>query len=415
MWISWLILISVLTLFPWVLARAMGISLDETGESSFASAMGLPRNGIGGFSYYLIFLMWGYFYSMSRVVNSFEKQFKPFQYIPEVEEAVLVGMLKALRERNSSEPKDKAFGLYGVLQALKVAPQNGTKVDSTKPLGELYYELFRDFLLWNPRLICLLLDVGPPIPHAPSWVPDWSTLRERSWIKHDVVYESVTSNIRAPRVDICGHELTVQGNIIGAASFVTNPFIKFDSDNLDLHHNKTRQDLVAAISQFSAWLEVISRNVPVSPVYESLSKAILDALYGRVSSFERADGPIFNKWRRILSQWDVRGNEASTNGLLDRLTDDRLAMEFTVKICNTLFDKRGLFFSIDGHIGSGPLNMLVSDKIALLNGVARPLVLREDAQRPGLYRVIGPAFVCGFTDFNNKAYQEQDWGSITLI
>jgi hypothetical protein len=143
---------------------------------------------------------------------------------------------------------------------------------------------------------------------------------------------------------------------------------------------------------------------PAPGRYESLHKAILDALYGRVSSFDRADGPIFNKWRRILSQWDVRGNEASTNGLLDRLADDPLGMEFTVKICNTLFEKSGLFFSIDGHIGSGPLNMLVSDKIALLNGGSRPLTVGEDAQRTGLYRVIGPAFVCGFTDLNNKAH-----------
>lgn len=397
--ISSLVLIPVLTLFPWVLAHALDIPLDETGM----------------FSFYVKFLMVSYAYFMSYAVISFHRIFRPFRHIPEVEEAVLVGMLKALRERNCSEPKDKAFGLYGVLQALKVAPQRATKVDSTKPLGEVYYDLFRDLLLWNPGLICLLLDVGPPIPHAPSWVPDWSTLRERSWIKHDVVYEYVTSNTSAPRVDICGRELTVQGNILGAASFVTGPFIRLDCDKLDINHNKTRQDLIAAISQLSGWLGAISRDVPVSPVYESLPKAILDALYGRVSSFDGADGPIFNKWRRILLQWDIRGNEASTNGLLDRLADDPLAMEFTIKICNTLFEKRGLFFSIDGHIGSGPQNMLVSDKIALLNGVSRPLILREDAQRPGLYRVIGPAFVCGFTDLNNNAYQEQDWDSFTLI
>lgn len=398
--ISSLILIPLLTLFPWVLARAMGITLNIREEV---------------FSYYVKFLMVLYCYFMSHMFWLIQKCFKPFKHVPEVEEAVLVGMLKALRERNSSEPKDKAFGLYGVLQALKVEPQRGTKVDSTKPLGEVYYDLFRDLLLWNPRLICLLLDVGPPIPHAPSWVPDWSTLRERSWIKHDIVYESVTNKTSAPRVDICGHELTVQGNILGAASFVTDPFMRLDCDKLDINHNETRQDLIAAISQLSVWLGVISRDVPVSPVYESLPKAILDALYGRVSSFDRADGPNFNKWRRILSQWDIRDDEASTNGLLDRLAADPLAMEFTVKICNTLFEKRVLFFSIDGHIGSGPLNMLVSDKIALLNGVSRPLILREDAQRPGLYRVIGPAFVCGFTDLDNKAHQEQDWGSIILI
>lgn len=397
--VSSLVLIPVLTLFPWLLACALGIPLDGTGV----------------FSLYVKFLMVAYSCSMIFAVISFQRDFKPFKNLPEVEEAVLVGMLKALRERNSYEPKDKAFGLYGVLQALEVAPQKGTKVDSNRPLGEVYYDLFRDLLLWNPRLICLLLDVGPPIPHAPSWVPDWSTLRERSWIKYDIVYESVTSSASAPRVDICGHELTVQGNILGAASFVTGPFIRLDSDKLDIGRNETRQDVLAAITQLSGWLCAISRDVPVSPAYESLPKAILNALYGRVSTFDGAEGPILNKWRRILSEWDVRGNEASTNGLFDRLADDPLAMEFTVKICNTLFEKRGLFFSIDGHIGSGPLNMLVSDKIALLNGVSRPLILREDAQRPGLYRVIGPAFVCGFTDLDNRAHQERDWDSFTLF
>lgn len=403
MWISSLVLITILTLFPWVLARAMEDPLRRTwGYSSYVD-------------FYVEFLMVLYFCCVIGVVMSIWKTFKPSKHIPETEEALLVGMLKALRERKSFEPKDRVFGLYGVLQALEVTPHKETKVDSTKTLGEVYWELFRDLLLWNPRLLCLLVDVGPTIPHAPSWVPDWSTLRERSWIKHDIVYGSVKSNASAPRVDISGRALTVQGNILGAATFVTGPFIKLDCGKRDINHHETRRNLAAAISKLSGWLAAIRRDVPVSPVYESLPKAILDALYGQVSSFDRADGPIFNKWRGILSQRQPRVNEASTDDLLDRLADDRLALEFTVKICNTLCEKRGLFFSIDGHIGSGPLNMLVSDKIVLVNGVPRPLILREDAQRPGMYRVIGPAFVCGFTELNNEAHQAQDWGSFTLI
>lgn len=380
--------------FLWQLARAMDIPFEFS---------------------YGIFLSVLYYFFVGFLLSLVDDHFQPLEHVPVVEEALLVGMLKALRERNSSAPKDKAFGLEGVLQALNVAPDEATKVDSVKSLGQVYYELFRDLLLWNPRLICLILDVGPQIPHAPSWVPDWSTLHQRSWIKHDIIYESVTSNTGAPEVEICGGQLLVQGTILGAASYVTGPFNRLDGDNLETNHNETRQDLAAAISQFSGWLEVISRDVPVSPIYESLPKAILDALYGRLSSFDRANEPDYNKWRRTLSQWDVRGNEAPTNDLFDRVADDPSALEFTVKICNTLFQKRGLFFSLDGHIGSGPPNTLVGDKIAVLNGVSRPLILREDAQRLGLHRVIGPAFVCGFTDFNNEVHQGQDWSSLTLI
>jgi hypothetical protein len=216
-------------------------------------------------------------------------------------------------------------------------------------------------------------------------------------------------------VDVRGHELTVQGTILGVASFLTGPFNRLDRDNLDTNHPETRQNLSAAISQFSGWLGAIGRDVPVSPVYESLPKAILDALYGRVSSFDSADGPSFNKWRRILSNWDARGNRASTDNLFDRVAGDPSVLEFTVKIRNTLCQRRGLFFSIDGHIGSGPEHMLISDKIVLVNGVSAPLVLRQYAQRPVLYRVVGPAFVCGFTDLNNEAQQEQDWSSFTLV
>lgn len=372
LWISWIICILGLVILPWVLASVVATKVTKINtDRLIAAGVTLTVLSFGGITL------------CTHVISVY---FNILNQLPEVEEAVLVGMLKALRERNASVPKDKAFALHGVLQALKIVPRKVSKVESTKSLGQVYYELFRDLLLWNPRLVCLLLDVGPPIPDTPSWVPDWSTHRERSWIENEMVYDAVTSNIDAPRVKIRGQKLIVQGTILGAASFVTGPFDRLDSDNLDTNRRETRRRLASAIAQLSGWLKEISRDVPVSPVYESLPKAILDALYGRVSSFDSPDGPSFNRWRRILCHWDVRGSRRSRDkSLLDRVIADPSALEFTVRICNILSRRRGLFFSTNGHIGSGPPRMLVSDKVALVNGVLSPLILREFEERPGVY------------------------------
>lgn len=406
---SWYSVILVSSLVPVI----MGLLVILASLTTFVSGLELPeaKHPVIGFAAGVQLLCVFYMaFAFQMVVRSF----KPYEQLPEVEDAVLVGMMKALRERNSSMPKDRAFALYGVLQALKVVSHEGLKVESANSLGQVYYELFRDLMLWNPRLICLLLDVGPPIPHAPSWVPDWSTLRERSWIKHDVIYETVTSNAKSPRIKIDGHELTVEATILGAASFVTDPFSQIDIENADNLLQEMTPNLAAALSQFSGWLGAISRDIPVSPTYESPPKAIMDVLSGRVNSFDNANAHSFNQWRRIISEWNLRVNENSIDDLATRVAGDPSALGFTVKTCKRLSQRRGLFSSIDGHIGSGPPNMLLGDKIALLSGVSRPLVLREHPQRPEVYNVIGPAFVCGYTDWE-KAHQAQVWDSLVLV
>jgi hypothetical protein len=398
--LSSLLLVLGLIVCPWVLA----INLVTRFVQEFAATVIAWSMLMFGLSMFLV-LSFAFLFS----------HIKPVSRLSEVEEAVLIGMLKALRERNSSVPKDKAFALYGVLQALNVVLHDGPKFEYAIPLGRVYYNLFRELLLWNARLICLLLDVGLPIPDAPSWVPDWSTLHEHSWIEHGTVYDCVTSNTDAPRIEVSGETLTVQGKLLGTPSFTTGLFKRLDSDNLDTTQKETRQDLSVAISQLSGWLGAIIRDSPVSSTYQSLPKAILDALHGRVSDFDSADGPIFNKWLRMIYPRNFSDRGASMDDLPDRVAGDPSMLEFTVKMCNNLYQRRILFFSTDGHIGSGPPHMLLSDKIVLLNGVPGPMILREHTERPGLYQVIGPAFICGFTQLSDEAQQEQNWGSFTLI
>ncbi len=71
-------------------------------------------------------------------------------------EAPITAILRALRERGATDPKDKAFAIHGVLRTLGVAPPDATY---SKSVGSVYHELFLALLRWQPNLINLLADV----------------------------------------------------------------------------------------------------------------------------------------------------------------------------------------------------------------------------------------------------------------
>ncbi|KIM96982.1 hypothetical protein OIDMADRAFT_183035 [Oidiodendron maius Zn] len=156
-------------------------------------------------------------------------------------------IIQAIRERKSSEPRDHAYGTYGVLRRLGATL---TKPDYSKPVGQVYFEFFLDLLRWDPTTIRLLLDTGwNQLPDTPSWVPDWndgSLLR----LKHeDVYYRGKTSETKpspqlggmknvyprpiinpdyVPKVSVQDNKLTVTAQWVEIVQWVSGPFGSID-------------------------------------------------------------------------------------------------------------------------------------------------------------------------------------------
>ncbi|PMD48136.1 hypothetical protein L207DRAFT_446926, partial [Hyaloscypha variabilis F] len=156
-------------------------------------------------------------------------------------------IIQAIRERKSSEPRDHAYGTYGVLRRLGATL---TKPEYSKPVGQVYFEFFLDLLRWDPTTIRLLLDTGwNQLPDTPSWVPNWndgSLLR----LKHeDVYYRGKTSETKpgpqlggmkcvyprpminpdyVPKVSVKDNKLTVTAQWVEIVQWVSGPFGSID-------------------------------------------------------------------------------------------------------------------------------------------------------------------------------------------
>lgn len=100
------------------------------------------------------------------------------------------GLLQALRTRQVANPKDKAYSMYGVLQALgaQLTPPNYSRLDTT-----IFEDFFVDLIQWRSAMFGLLIDAGTcrreeQGDHAPTWVPNWQGRVQLSWIPDDELY-----------------------------------------------------------------------------------------------------------------------------------------------------------------------------------------------------------------------------------
>jgi hypothetical protein len=88
----------------------------------------------------------------------------------------MVSLLNMNRKRNATEPRDKAYALYGVLRSLEVGLE---RPDHLKPIEDVYTEFTLDVMGWimSPYL---LIEAGEStLENSPSWIPDWrNTLQQ---------------------------------------------------------------------------------------------------------------------------------------------------------------------------------------------------------------------------------------------
>ncbi|KAF6810774.1 heterokaryon incompatibility protein [Colletotrichum sojae] len=295
----------------------------------------------------------------------------------------LAGLVRALRERRATVAKDEAFALHGVLHGLNITH---TKANYDMSLGEVYHRLFLDLLRFKPATINLLVDVGPAsLPGVPSWVPDWSAIQDRPWLKAESVY---------------GHLDLYYGNL-------PEPQMKIEDAMLGLW------SVLKCTVNFCA--------PSPSPIDEDAS--LQETLQTRVPDAQQAHISALCRCLEVASREtdDRQRSGGISRGALERLRrEDPEILGLAAECHRRIVDSNGrLFVSRSGLVGFGPPRTAEGDTIALLRGVAVPMVLRRagGAGEGDRYTVVGPAYVSGLMDLTefNMSVHGADWTAVYLV
>ncbi|KAI0024385.1 heterokaryon incompatibility protein-domain-containing protein [Xylariomycetidae sp. FL0641] len=383
----------------------------------------------------------------------------------------LQGVIRALRQRETQDPKDRVFATHAVLARLGFNP---ARPDYSKSLAFVYQAHFEALLRWDPGLINLIIDVnGFPPAGAPSWVPDWSTAAEKNWIGPPRPYDKdvrLASKCISPAIAIEDGKLTMRGQYLAICQYSTGSFPNFEFEDeerrrLSSNPREARRLAVVAMT-FAKFLRHAESRLPKIPVYQErmdllellLIKLLrmdyssaevpqfIDASESSRGNMRRALdtllSPSLIRGSKILGTWYSRvwaipaavldrfeeaapsddGNDDLTeNVFLDEAPDtvDNLAVrEVTAVFSNLLAGRRGLFITEEGHWGSGPEAMRKDDFICWLPNVSVPMVLRpllqaeEAAETSCHFTVVGPALIYGFETLDK--FDEARLESFTL-
>jgi hypothetical protein len=366
------------------------------------------------------------------------------------------GVIYALRERQTTEAKDRSYAAYAVLSRLGVklvAP------DYSKHLGLVYKEHFEQLILWNPGMLNLIIDVnGQQLAGAPSWVPNWATAAKTSWIGSPEAYDMTklnsSSHLMPQPQDM---KLCVVGQEIGIVAYSSGGFTTFGAE-LELEWSqweRSRQsDLMVVALKFADWVRYIKSHVSTIPRYEltipQLVSRVLSLHYleNEAARFIRRPKPIiglgegqetialkgekFDTWYRSVSTVPTRPLKRAMR-LIPRDVDEVLfgqifrsrdmdcrynnvIRQLTTKLSNMLAGKRNIFVTTSGLVGSGCEKMQPTDSIYWIEGVSVPLALRpasSSTESSVHFTVVGPVYVYG--SMSEEIRDENQLVSITLV
>lgn len=366
------------------------------------------------------------------------------------ETQVLSAIHIALRERACTDPRDRSFALFGILQSLGVAtPQP----DVQGTVGETYRLFLQTLLAWQPSSLAMVIDAGCPTKDGPSWVPNFMFPSPSIWLTARYTIGSRTSatwRYVRPSSAVHDNELRLPGDFKGAVTNITRltPFTQRDGEE------RLKSSLSRILCLFLNIQKKVSREIPndvlVSSIFAVLrgltpqrgpthTEVSYDASeYGssrtKSEPLPRWKGPYdfaqqkedfktfchlydlllsFLKPTVCEDSGRVIPPESDIETAFNTLKSNAACYKCFVKTVNILVaEKRCVFVLDSGFIGSGPRDMKIGDDVFLLAGVPVPMVLRKDKGKKS-FTVRGAALVHGFMHgerFNSKKLEQ-----ITLV
>ncbi|KAK1830990.1 heterokaryon incompatibility protein-domain-containing protein [Podospora conica] len=366
----------------------------------------------------------------------------------------LAAILHALRERGATNPRDRSFALHGVLSRLEGFRL--TSVDYSLSCTRIYQALVADLIRWRPDMTNLLLDAGwsrtgmvEEDDPAPSWVPDWDIVSKKQSIRQnpglfapDRYYrpheQSFATDGWPIRAEVDGDRLRVAGVWVGRVGFSTGKFFYMAGVTDLVTSAEDRRAKVQTMAAdpllakqtvvLAVWVLYCRRNATLA--YESVPDAMNTVLRGpalSTSGRQRAAeerNSFYTVYQALIAvEPEVLDRAAAGEAdeaqmrvreLFEESENNQRLLNLALRYVNDyLAERRALFVTDRGHIGTGATDARVGDRLALIAGVSVPMVLREKHRGGGEYVVVGPAFVPGFMESGDVGMMSTEM--ITLV
>lgn len=346
-----------------------------------------------------------------------------------------------IRLNQSSDPKDKVYGLLGILDYLEV--HGLPSVDYTSSVQRLYHDMTRT-ILQNDQALHILYMIGlrPTVSGLPTWVPDYSNTAFIRFI--DIGGNTASAHSSADfTLAILDRSLSVSGVMIddvdlqaSSTSVCTADFRQGFAARSDL---STIDERYAAVTQLiqtlRSWI-AISRMMenyptgeePSTAFYNIMTQSLLPGSQSwSIQSSPKPKEDVFQKWLSIMTA-DLSQDPTQFHSDFDNIKSDpnsvaivkdyirlfgcsdnprdwtaELQIRLLLRACDQALStlqhdvsilsyQRTFFTTRDGYMGVGPRSARPTDRIALIAGLQLPFIVRKAGQN---YNLIGPAYIYG--------------------
>lgn len=324
----------------------------------------------------------------------------------------LVRLLNQTRPRQATQPADKVFALYGMLQELQIPLEH---MGSSNSVGEVFHKFTCAIINYLESLDLLMEASEPWIPGTPSWVPDWNRRHRRVCSVSGNASRNSSPNYKF-RGDANG-VLEVSGAIVDTVDFRTDQLQHPErgtssSENLSrhvkvsLHNIWILKRLIAHIRKTSALRQnIVHCNALFNVVHSEL---------GLSASEQEKARPDFHAWYSILNteHSDCTSLCPPDIATLLSLSSDAAMPKYHRERCASIAGRKVFITTSSGLIGAGPLFTHAGDVVALISGLSTPMILRRKGE---FFRVVGTAFIDGMMSGENWPNDRSTLETLVLI
>ena len=299
----------------------------------------------------------------------------------------LTALLREMREREATDPRDKVYGLLGIAIGKS---ESKLRPDYTKEWPEVYTDMTNSLLAHDKKLSILkLVEVKARMEtRIPSWVPDLRSYDQLNFAYHPLViirpedvYHSAGNTFIISRSVGDAKLLALRGLYVGSITSISEP-----AGNLI-----GNVALGARVLDGGEWFQ-FAQGCAKNGLYPPTGEPLVDAFARlRIGDTFRRIGP---ESRRRLKP----GEYPSPGSLSYSETGDRILRSDRDDIGTLILSKttrRRLFITDSGHMGLTHRSNKVGDKVYVLLGGEMPFVLRPKGSN-FLFR--GEAYVHGIMD-----------------
>ena len=300
----------------------------------------------------------------------------------------LLELLRTLRNRQATDPRDKVFAALTMARDTK---PGDIPTDYNLDVSQVYISTVK-FHLEQKRNLDIFGCVGEAILNGlPSWTPDWSQWNPETpsplpkELKNDQgrrplysasagLGEKLPDN--QPFATIDGKRLILKG-------------VRFDSIASLSSHGEDRIDDWSVLKEWSSFVKEPLRNY--QPTKETMATAFWRTM---TADFVRADGQVICRGSEF--GWTLRSRDMITLSVPFEKTDlleSKVQAPMIMK--EATINRKFAHTAEHGYIGLMPRRAEVDDLIYVLHGGQVPFVLRKSDEA---YTFIGECYVHGIMD-----------------